>query len=125
MSAKPKVCSIADCNGAVVARGWCWRHYQRWRRHDDPLHVKNVVEGGRRCSVDGCDRKHAALGYCKYHYTNFREHGSPGRVHPRRHDRNRKCKTPGCGRKHAGRGLCRTCYMRVYYRRRRTEADHG
>lgn len=26
-------CSVVDCPGSVVARGWCWKHYQRHRRH--------------------------------------------------------------------------------------------
>ena len=30
-------CSIEDCPGPVIARGWCMKHYQRWRRHGDPI----------------------------------------------------------------------------------------
>lgn len=30
-----KGCSV--CGRPVVARGWCSGHYQRWRRHGDPL----------------------------------------------------------------------------------------
>lgn len=29
-----KSCSI--CGEEVIARGWCWRHYQRWRRYGSP-----------------------------------------------------------------------------------------
>ena len=32
-----KVCKIAGCGGRVIARGWCRRHYKRWKRHGDPL----------------------------------------------------------------------------------------
>ena len=28
-----RTCSVNDCSQSVIARGWCWRHYQRWRRH--------------------------------------------------------------------------------------------
>lgn len=32
------ICSIDGCeNGGKLARGWCNRHYLRWRRHGDPL----------------------------------------------------------------------------------------
>lgn len=30
------VCKEPDCSGAVLARGWCRKHYVRWRRHGDP-----------------------------------------------------------------------------------------
>lgn len=35
-------CSIADCTDATKARGWCNRHYHRWRRFGDPTHVDQV-----------------------------------------------------------------------------------
>ena len=36
----PKICTIPECEtivGKNSARGWCFRHYQRWLRHGDPL----------------------------------------------------------------------------------------
>lgn len=27
---------MVDCGAPVLARGWCKRHYDRWRRHGDP-----------------------------------------------------------------------------------------
>ena len=35
-----KSCSIAGCNRLVYARGWCTKHYDRWRAHGDPLVLK-------------------------------------------------------------------------------------
>jgi hypothetical protein len=32
-----RACVVSDCTAPRVARGWCWRHYQRWRNHGDPL----------------------------------------------------------------------------------------
>ena len=32
-----KTCSIEDCEKPTLARGWCGAHYQRWRKHGDPL----------------------------------------------------------------------------------------
>ena len=29
-------CSLPDCDGKHHARGWCQKHYQRWRTHGDP-----------------------------------------------------------------------------------------
>jgi len=33
-----RTCSIDGCTNRVVARGWCSRHYAKWRRHGDPTH---------------------------------------------------------------------------------------
>lgn len=30
-------CAIAGCVDLHVARGWCHRHWERWRRYGDPL----------------------------------------------------------------------------------------
>lgn len=35
--ATPRLCSIPDCGKRVYGHGWCSKHYQRWRRHGDPL----------------------------------------------------------------------------------------
>ena len=29
-------CSVPDCDRGAYARGWCSKHYQRWRTHGDP-----------------------------------------------------------------------------------------
>lgn len=31
------VCSIAGCERLVECRGWCHKHYERWRTHGNPL----------------------------------------------------------------------------------------
>ena len=30
-------CSVPDCADRAVGRGWCSRHWQRWKAHGDPL----------------------------------------------------------------------------------------
>lgn len=32
-----KTCDIEDCERKHYGRGWCERHYRRWRKHGDPL----------------------------------------------------------------------------------------
>jgi hypothetical protein len=32
-----RICLIATCDKKAFARGWCSAHYERWRRHGDPL----------------------------------------------------------------------------------------
>lgn len=35
-------CSVEECASKVVARGWCDKHYRRWRKHGDPLAVTEM-----------------------------------------------------------------------------------
>lgn len=37
MNAVVAMCAIPGCSGKVRARGWCDKHWQRWKRHGDPL----------------------------------------------------------------------------------------
>ncbi len=41
-----KVCSIDECGGILLARGWCSKHYQRWLRTGDVSF--EVTEHGSR-----------------------------------------------------------------------------
>jgi hypothetical protein len=31
------ICSVPECGNIIKAKGWCNRHYLRWRRHGDPV----------------------------------------------------------------------------------------
>ena len=44
------VCSVDGCDNEVLARGWCSKHYRRWRSHGDPTIVrsKRVDLAGQR-----------------------------------------------------------------------------
>lgn len=39
------LCSIPDCGKPVQARGWCNRHYKRWKAHGDPTVTVNPPNG--------------------------------------------------------------------------------
>lgn len=32
-----RICTIEDCKGPLHARKYCGKHYERWRKHGDPL----------------------------------------------------------------------------------------
>ena len=67
-------CSVSECSNKVVARGWCSKHYQRWKIHGDPEYVGYPSV----CSVEGC---HAAgkitRGLCSRHYWHLLHNGDP------------------------------------------------
>lgn len=53
MTGADTMCAVAGCGAPVGprgARGWCPRHYQRWRRHGNPLAKR--PPGVSRRSVD-------------------------------------------------------------------------
>lgn len=44
---EPKECSIEGCFTKSKARGWCPKHWKRWRAHGDPEYAKFVpIRGG-------------------------------------------------------------------------------
>ena len=78
-------CSIDGCDGRVVARGWCGKHYQRWKTHGDPLNAGPVVyPTDGTCTVQGCTRPIKAKRMCSAHYQRCRIHGDPTAGQPQR-----------------------------------------
>lgn len=41
-----KICAIETCERIVCARGWCGKHYQRWKRYGDPNKMRSVMGVG-------------------------------------------------------------------------------
>lgn len=40
-------CSIDGCGKALLARGWCSMHYDRWRRYGDVFATRRSLAQGR------------------------------------------------------------------------------
>lgn len=40
MAGHAGTCTVDGCDRETVARGWCDKHYKRWRIHGDPTHVE-------------------------------------------------------------------------------------
>ena len=40
-----RICKEKDCKNKHLARGWCNKHYRRWRTHGDPLFTKREMHG--------------------------------------------------------------------------------
>lgn len=49
-----RICSVGECDGVSVTRGWCSKHYQRWRTHGDPTVVKRRSGGSRPAECGHC-----------------------------------------------------------------------
>jgi hypothetical protein len=66
-----KICSVDGCGRPAIARGWCDRCYQRWRKHGDPAYEKPKPT----CLVDGCESAARKRGWCALHYNIWRREG--------------------------------------------------
>ncbi len=77
-----RICSVSDCEEIHHAKGFCNRHYKKWKRGKldlgqkkaavpkDPLRAKSkkFVES---CRVHGCFATGDKLGYCEIHYHRY------------------------------------------------------
>lgn len=99
MGNEPKVCSVSGCDQAVVARGWCRRHYSRWKRTGQ-LDAR-PWQPQSKCTVDGCETDAWSGGLCEMHRWRVREHGEAGppqQVKRRRARERAECAVDGCDR---------------------------
>lgn len=89
-------CSIDGCETKILARGWCSKHYCRYMKHGDPLHVvRGKVKGP--CEMQECERPMSTAGLCTRHYDAAR----------RAHKGKIPCTEQGCDKGQFTNGLCR------------------
>jgi hypothetical protein len=102
-------CSIEGCDNAHLARGWCDKHYRRWKATGDPLAVKHIAAypPDATCHVDGCPSRPASFGYCAKHYARWVRHGDTSVVRQSApYAADAVCPVSDCGRRVASRGYC-------------------
>lgn len=68
-------CAVVDCESASRSKGFCDKHYYRFKTHGDPL---VTVRGGKTCSVDGCSKQATGRMMCQMHYRRWRLYGDVG-----------------------------------------------
>lgn len=118
-----QTCSIEGCNGQVIARGWCGKHYAAWYSKGDPEAPRKKAGVRPRkftiCTVEGCDKPHNSHGYCKMHYFRWHRHGDPLIV-LKEHRRNpdAQCSVDGCTEVSDTKGMCVVHYRNYMYFRR-------
>lgn len=94
-----RICGIDGCGKPHRARGWCTKHWKRWRVHGDPLYEHPPFEP-KPCMIADCAEPHYARGWCREHYQRLRKTLAV-------------CSIDGCGRGVMGNGLCATHYYRA------------
>lgn len=45
------ICAVEECPGVPTARGWCDKHYRRWRKYGDVSVVQSPLEYVRRADL--------------------------------------------------------------------------
>lgn len=116
MTVQNRTCSIDGCVSVVHSRGWCKKHYERWRVHGDPFQCGKMSTGDT-CSVDSCSEPILARDWCRKHYSRWYKTGS---LECSTISTDGGCLIGGCGRPVQARGLCIT-----HYNRRRLGMDRG
>lgn len=72
-------CSVRGCSSLASSRGWCPKHYARWKSTGDPLLTKKVgrrPQPGVLCAAPGCGGFAKSRGLCPKHYQRLLYHGS-------------------------------------------------
>ena len=77
-------CSIEGCDCRAVARGWCRRHYECWKRNGHPTAFQRIYAypADALCSVDGCDARPTDQSMCGKHAQRVRRYADPHYVTP-------------------------------------------
>lgn len=77
ISANPKgsPCTVNGCELPVIARGWCSKHYTRWKTHGDPLFETLVDSLCSHCRINQKKDTHSWCGDCFNEYYRIRNRG--------------------------------------------------
>ena len=104
-----RVCSVEGCSTRALARGWCSKHYQRFRVHGDPHTSLLDRENGPTCTIDDCEKPSHSRGWCRAHYALWAKHGDPlKRVQIV------ECRADGCDTRQNGSLFC-PAHEQVWY----------
>jgi hypothetical protein len=73
-----KECKADICIRTAITKGFCDKHYRRWKKHGNPdtviIKVKNI------CKIADCENFAEGRGWCKKHYSRWQTHGDPLKV---------------------------------------------
>ena len=69
-------CTISGCIQKHCARGYCSRHWTKWKKYGDPLADQRRLLP-EKCQIDGCTNPPASRGWCDIHYCRWKRHGNP------------------------------------------------
>lgn len=62
------VCTIKECYKKIKSKGYCTRHYQRFRNCGKATNENLNEPSPKYCKNENCNNKHYSIGLCQYHY---------------------------------------------------------
>lgn len=89
-----RTCSINGCEKKHYGRGYCSKHYQRWRTHGNAKTVLRNKPG--TCKAKGCEKPSQTRTFCFPHYNQWRSGSDLSLLSPS--DELFKCSLKGCAR---------------------------
>jgi hypothetical protein len=132
-------CAVPDCPETATSRGWCGKHYARWKKHGDPLTVTRTRRPSERsaidlwratgtvavtgdplgpvrvankpCSVSDCPDKAMSRGMCAYHFQQWQRSSEPAWT-VQNFEPGVTCSIRGCESRALSRGWCGSHYYR-------------
>ena len=111
------ICSVSQCARPHLAKGFCNRHWLRWKRHAHPLAGGvSPNPSGLLCSVKDCERpSKSAKGLCILHSRRLKRSGTTDRPHKKNEA---TCLTAGCPEPSTKLKVCDTHYATLYRKRK-------
>jgi len=107
------ICSVEECEADHHCKGYCRKHFERWRRNGDPGPAGDMPrQRDHACSVSGCGRAAFVRGYCEMHHGRWLRTGDPGEAGRRRAARRAACLVDGCDETSNAKGYCPAHYQR-------------
>lgn len=70
-------CSVGDCTDPLYCKGYCRIHYNRWRKHGDPLYVGKPGRAAQSCTIPECGEPRRTKGLCDKHRKRLERNGDP------------------------------------------------
>jgi len=98
-----KTCSAKDCPNLPQAKGYCDKHYRRFKKYGNPEIVYSFVP--KECLHSTCKRQSKSKNYCDKHYRRFIKTGTTDLIKD-----TKRCSVEGCKEKHLAKNLCYTHY---------------
>lgn len=75
-----KLCTIEGCGKPYSCKGYCNKHYLRFRKYGDPLQTAFRTpeeKASTICALEECDLPERTGGYCNRHYLRLNRYGDP------------------------------------------------